>query len=160
MAFAKWKDIAELIALVAVVLSLVAVAYELRQTRDALMAQAYQARAFDGIATNFEYAKDPELDRVGELALAPDFAPETLTAEERRVLRRLYSITRIDLDNEHYQFQKGFLDPSFYRGETEQWIREAAPIWRALGQPEPRAAFRQEVDRILSDDSHQEIATP
>ncbi len=149
MSAGKWKDIAEIVALVAVVGSLVAVAYELRQTRDALMAQAYQARAFDGIATNFEFARDRELDRIGALAKAPDFKPDQLTEEERRVLDRLYSITRIDLDNEHYQYQMGFLDPSFYHGETEQWIREAAPVWRALGQPEPREAFRREVDRIL-----------
>ena len=149
MSAGKWKDIAELVALVAVVGSLVAVAYELRQTRDALMAQAYQARAFDGIATNFEYARDRELDRIASLSLEPDFSPGDLSDEERRVLERLYSITRIDLDNEHYQYQLGFLDPTFYHGETEQWIRHAAPIWRALGQPEPREDFRLEVDRIL-----------
>ncbi len=151
MAIGKWKDVAEIIALLAVVGSLIAVAYELRQTRDALMAQAYQARAFDGIATNFEFAREPELDRINALALEPGFKPDQLTEEERRILDRVYSITRIDLDNEHYQYQMGFLDPSFYHGETEQWIREAAPIWRALGQPEPRDEFRREVDRILQD---------
>ena len=44
MTSGKWKDIAEIIALVAIVVSLVAVAIELRQTQVALQSQAYQAR--------------------------------------------------------------------------------------------------------------------
>ena len=65
----------------------------------------------------------------------------------------LLVITRIDLDNEHYQYQNGLLDPGFYHGETAQRIRLSAPIWREQGMGEPRPDFRQEVDRILADDS-------
>lgn len=151
MSISKWRELAELVALIAVVGSLCAVVFELRQTQEALQGQAYQVRALDGIQTNFELAKDDELERLVEIVYSPDFEPNNLSNEERRKVIRLLTITRIDLDNEHYQYQKGFLDPGFYEGETKEWIREVAPIWRALGLGEPRPDFRQEVDRILNE---------
>ena len=151
MNFAKWNEIAELVALAAVVGSLIAVALELRQTQSSLQAQAYQSRAFDGIATNLAMAQDDELARLNELIYKPDFDAAELSMEERRKVTHLLSIIRIDLDNEHYQFQKGLLDPGFYHGETVEWIRVAAPIWRAIGDIEPRPDFREEVDRILAE---------
>ena len=151
MNFAKWKDIAELVTLVAVVLSLVAVIIELRQTQAALQAEAYQSRALDGISTNLALAEDDELNRLEELIYSPDLDPSELSTQERRKLDRILNIIRIDLDNEHYQYQKGLLDPGFYHGETVEWIRIAAPVWRDFGQLEPRPDFRQEVDRILTE---------
>ena len=76
MNVANWKDAAELVALVTVVLSLVAVVIELRQTQAALQAEAYQSRALDGIATNLALAEDDELNRLEELIYSPDFEPE------------------------------------------------------------------------------------
>jgi hypothetical protein len=51
MSIERWKDWFELIALVAVIGSLIAVVVELRQTQTqtAMQVQAYQARAFNGI---------------------------------------------------------------------------------------------------------------
>jgi len=151
MNIAKWKDLAELVALVAVVGSLLAVAIELRQTQGALQAQAYQSRAFDGIATNLALAQDDELARLEELIYSPDIDPAELSPEERRRVSRILNVIRIDLDNEHFQYQKGLLDPGFYHGESVEWIRVAAPVWRAFGQGEPRPDFRQEVERILAE---------
>lgn len=146
----SWRDTAELIALIAVVVSLMAVVYELRQTQIAMQAQTYQTRALDGISTNFEFAKDPAMTLLMERVYEAGFDVTTLTDEERVTVSRLLTITRIDLDNEHYQYQRGLLDAGFYKGETEPWLREVAPIWRAMGHIEPRPDFRAEVDRILS----------
>jgi len=151
MNIAKWKDLAELVALVAVVGSLLAVVIELRQTQGALQAQAYQSRAFDGIATNLALAQNDELARVEELIYSPDIDPAALSAEERRKVSRILNVIRIDLDNEHFQYEKGFLDPGFYHGESVEWIRVAAPVWRAFGQVEPKPDFREEVERILAE---------
>ena len=151
MNIAKLKDWAEFVALVAVVGSLIAVVLELRQTQGALQAQAFQARAFDGIAWNIELANNEELDRLDTLIYESEFDPNSLSIEERRKVIRILTITRIDLDNEHYQYQMGFLDPGFYEGETVEWIRVVPPIWRAFGLGEPRLDFRREVDRILSE---------
>ena len=57
----------------------------------------------------------------------------------------------IDLDNEHYQFQIGFLDPEFYENDTVSGIILFAPTWRRLGMREARKEFREEVDRILAE---------
>lgn len=53
----NWKDIAELIGILAIVVSLVSVAFQLRQTQLALVAATYQARAFDAIAEG-QYVAD------------------------------------------------------------------------------------------------------
>jgi hypothetical protein len=153
MSIDRWKDWFELIALVAVIGSLIAVVVELRQTQTAMRAQAYQARAFDGIEWNMELAKDESLRSMQARLDSADFDPATLSQSELSLAKRLMTIVRIDLDNEHFQYQSGLLDPGFYYGETVNWIKHAAPIWRALGDISPRPEFRAEVDRILADDS-------
>lgn len=153
MSIERWKDWFELIALVAVIGSLIAVVVELRQTQTAMQAQAYQARAFDGIEWNMELAKDESLRNMQARLDSSDFDPVTLSPAELSLAKRLMTIVRIDLDNEHFQYQSGLLDPGFYRGETVNWIKHAAPIWRELGDMSPRPEFKAEVDRILADDS-------
>ena len=118
-----------------------------------MRAQAYQARAFDGIEWNMDLAKDESLRNMQERLDNPDFDPESLSQSELPLAKHLMTIVRIDLDNEHFQYQSGLLDPGFYHGETIYWIKQAAPIWREIGGKEPRPAFRAEVDRILADES-------
>jgi hypothetical protein len=92
MNITKWKDLAELVALIAVVGSLTAVAIELRQTQGALQAQAYQARAFDGIALNLEIAKNERLARPDELIYSPDIDPTQLSPIERQIVPKTWII--------------------------------------------------------------------
>ena len=152
MSIERWKDRFELIALIAVVGSLISVVMELRQTQTAMQAQAYQERAFNGIEFNMELAKDESLRSMRARLESADFDPATLSQSERSLAWHLMNIARIDLDNEHFQHQSGLLDPGFYHGETVIRIKQEAPIWRALGMLSPRPAFRAEVDRILADE--------
>lgn len=147
MAVQKLKDIAELIALVAVVGSLVAVAIELRQTQDALQAQTYQDRAFDAIEWHFDVANNPQLS----IIFREDVDLENLTPTEYTVAFNMAIASMIDLDNEYYQYQQGFLDQEFYYGDTVGGIARMAPIWRKFGLRESRSDFRAEVDRILAE---------
>jgi hypothetical protein len=151
MTIEKWRDWIELVALIAVVGSLFALVVELRQTQIAMRAQAYQARAFDGIAWNFELSKNDVIRDLQDRLEDPAFDLATLTPTERSIINRLITIVRIDLDNEHFQYQSGFLDPGFYQGETVQRIKGAAPIWRGLGIVSPRPEFKAEVDKILAE---------
>jgi len=82
MTIERWKDWFELIALVAVIGSLIAVVVELRQTQTAMQAQAYQARAFNGIETNMEFAKDSALRSMQERLNDASFDPATLSESE------------------------------------------------------------------------------
>jgi len=145
----NWKDAAELVALVAVIGSLVAVVYELRQTQVALRAQTYQERAFDAIDLHLTVAADPGLTPEGFYTGETDV--DDLPPDQRESIESLYTAMMIDLDNEHYQYQIGFLDPEFYENDTVSGIIQFAPTWRRLGMAEARQAFREEVDRILAD---------
>jgi len=149
----NWKEIAELVALIAVVGGLAAVVVELRQTQVALRAQAYQARAFDAIAFNWNMTQDPAID-----LLATDFESgqidiDALEPHQKSKLVNLYYVKRTDLDNEHFQYMQGLLDEDFYKTTTVPEIKALAPYWRSLQIGEPRRAFTEEVDRILADPS-------
>jgi hypothetical protein len=151
MKISRWKDTAELIALVAVIGGLIAVVMELRQTQSALRAQAYQSRALDVIAAMRVSSADPELDLLIKRVYSKDMDIESATPDEKSRISSHFYTKRTDLDNEHYQYQNGFLDPDFYRTTTEPEVKAFAPFWRALGIAEPRQQFTEEVDRILAD---------
>ena len=148
------KGAVEVLTLVAVVGGFVTVVQELRQTQSALDAQAYQARALETINASWEtIGGDDEF-----LNLAIEFRSgqkdlASLTPVEKAKLTRFFHMRRTDTDNEHYQYQKGFLDEDFYQTTTVRDIKDMAPIWRMLGVPEPRQSFSDEVDRILADPS-------
>ena len=151
MNISKWKELAEFIALIAVVGGLIAVVIELRQTQSALRAQAYQTRALDAISATREWSRSPE-----QAMLFGDYLDGSLTTvaaspEELSRLRSHFYTRRTDLDNEHYQYQNGFLDPDFYETTTKREIKAYAPHWRAFGILEPRQQFTEEVDKILAD---------
>ena len=151
MKLSKWKDLVELVALITVVGGLVAVVIELRQTQSALRAQAYQSRALDAIDGLRQSFESPERSQLFKDYFRGDLTIETASPEELAQLRRNLYIRRIDLDNEHYQYQHGFLDPDFYETSTKPQIKTYAPHWRAFEIPGTRAQFAEEVDRILAD---------
>ena len=151
MKLSGWKDIAEIVALAAVVGGLIAFDIELKQTQSALRAQAYQTRALEVISAMREYSANPELEILLRDFLENKLTVETASPKELSQLRSHFYFRRTDLDNEHYQFQNGFLDPDFYHTTTEPEIKAFAPYWRAFEIPEPRQQFAQEVERILSD---------
>ena len=153
MKTSSWKETAELLALVAVIGGLIAVVMELRQTQSALRAQAYQTRALDVIGAMRVNSANPELDLLIKKVYSNELDFEAAVPEERSQISSHFYTKRTDLDNEHYQFQNGFLDPDFYRTTTEREIKAFAPFWRALGIAEPRQQFTEEVDRILADPS-------
>ncbi len=153
MKTSSWKETAELLALVAVIGGLIAVVMELRQTQSALRAQAYQTRALDVIGAMQINSANPELDLLIKNVYSNELDIESATPEEMSQIISHFYIKRTDVDNEHYQFQNGFLDPDFYRTTTEREIKAYAPFWRSLGINEPRQQFTEEVDRILADPS-------
>ncbi len=153
MTIQNWKDAAELIALIAVVGSLIAVAIELRQTQAALQAQTYQDRAFDAIEWHMDIANDSRL--IVARLQQDDFDPAKLTPAEHEAAKHILHSLKIDADNEHYQYQRGFLDADFYYGDTVDTIKMFGPVWRKFGLSEGRQEFRVEVDRILSQTSEQ-----
>jgi hypothetical protein len=135
----------------AVVGGLIAVVIELRQTQSALRAQAYQTRALDAISATREWGTNPQSAMLFGDYLDGSLTIETASPEELIQLRSHFYTRRTDLDNEHYQYQNGFLDPDFYETTTKREIKAYAPHWRAFRVPEPRQQFTEEVDRIFAD---------
>ena len=153
MTKSSWKETAELIGVLAIVASLVALVMELRQTQSALSAQTYQARAIDAIG-ELLYIADSEY-------LAPILTATNYGADYEAVANlnavdhlRLFNHLRarmIDWDNEHYQYQNGFMDADFFEETTTKSVKEWAPRWRAIGLTEGREDFRKYVDQVLGE---------
>lgn len=126
---------------------------ELRQTQSALLAETYQTRAFDAIAEQVSIADSEFLMPI--LVETNNGANYEAVAELNAVDRaRLVSYLRgrmIDWDNEHYQYQNGFLDADFFEVTTTESIKDWAPRWRAVGLDEGRDEFRKFVDQTLDD---------
>ena len=139
-----------ILANVGVVIGLIFLGLELRQTQSAMQAQAYQTRALDAIAWNFEIAKDDNLRRVQSALDSGNVNLGALDRDDRQIAVYLLDLIRTDVDNEHYQYQQGLLDPSFYEGVTIPMIQHYGPLWREIGLGEGRVEFRREVDLILN----------
>jgi len=82
----NWKDTAELVALFAVVASLIAIILELRQTQNALEASAYQERAFDAISQNYSTLANDDLIELTIAFQSGAKSIESLSDVERRKL--------------------------------------------------------------------------
>ena len=153
MTKSSWKETAELVGLMAIVASLIALVAELRQTQSAMSAETYQSRAIDAIGEALYLADSdylvPILTATNNGA---DYeAVANLDAGDQLRLLNYLRARLIDGDNEHYQYQNGFLDADFFEATTTQVVKEWAPRWRSIGLTEGREEFREYVDRVLSE---------
>jgi Na+-transporting NADH:ubiquinone oxidoreductase subunit NqrC len=153
MSRSSWKETAELIGIVAIVVSLIALVIELRQTQSALLAQTYQTRAIDAVSELLEVADSEYLAPILTATnYASDFqAVADLSAEDWLRLSNFLRARMVDWDNEHYQYQNGYLDEDFFRSTTEKAVTIWAPRWRNVGLIESREEFRQYVDTLLAE---------
>ena len=149
----NWKETAELVGLTAIVVSLFALVAELRQTQSALSAETYQSRAIDGIGEALYVADSDYLVPIltATNSGADYEAVANLDAGDRLRLLNFLRARMIDWDNEHYQYQNGFLDADFFETTTTTSVKKWAPRWRSIGLTESRKEFREFVDRVLSE---------
>ena len=138
---------------IGVIAGIIFLGFELRQTQKAMQSQAFQTRALDAISWSLDMAKEESLGRIHILIESGKLDPSSLTESEWQIAYFLLDGARLDVDNEHYQYENGFLDSGFYYGVTVPMIKHYAPIWRDFGIREGRPEFRREVDRILTDTS-------
>lgn len=148
----RWQFVVEMAGMAAVVASLIALVLELGQTQAALVASTYQARAFASIESNELVAESEHLaPLIARFDPSDPNALDALTPEERLRMTTFLSAARTDADNEHYQYERGFLDDEYVEYVLEPRIRRSAPVWRALGIDEPRPTFRRYVDELLAE---------
>ena len=148
------RNYVEIIGITAVVASLIAVMFELRQTQSALISSTFQARSFDAIAEEHYIS---ESDSVLLLLVNTNYGQDNTAIKDLNDFdrARLFHFLRsrmIDFDNEFYQYQNGFLGSDFFEGTTSKLVKEWAPRGRAIGLRGGRRAFEEPVNRLLEED--------
>jgi hypothetical protein len=163
MTINEWGSIGEVISAIAVVITLIYLAVQIRQNTHAMeenkrlaLAQTYQIRA-DALQDMLVHAADsryigPLITRLTQLGYPEDVrALETLTPEERGRFRQWQIAQQTHWDNMFFQYQQGYLDEEYYRDSVCVRVARLAPTWRALGIGGGRASFNAEIDRLLAD---------
>ncbi len=147
----NWKDIAELIGITAIVVSLMALVLELRQTHSALVSATYQARAVQAIEHNTALQEGERmLPLLARVNLSDADEVNSLTPEEKLRLRVFFTSREIDADNEYFQYENGYLSVDYYEYSLAPQVRREAPIWRSLGIDQARPSFKRFVDQMLT----------
>jgi len=137
--------------MLAIVASLIALVMELRQTQSALISETYQTRAIDAIGELLDVADSEYLAPIlDETSYGADYdAVANLDGVSRLRLFNYLRARMIDWDNEHYQYQNGFIEADFFEATTARAVKDWAPRWRAIGLEEGRDEFRDYVDQVL-----------
>jgi len=168
MPLQKWKEIAELVGMAAIVASLIFVGYQLKQDHEIAIAEAYQARAIASAESVRDLAADENATRgiirarnsvnpddLLPAGLAPDELTELPAIELGAATLHLLSSIYI-WENSHFQYTHGFLPRSHWE-RVRRTIKEGIhndPVTRFalerysdLMLPE----FRNEVDLIIEE---------
>jgi hypothetical protein len=155
-----WGAIGEVVGAIAVVVTLIYLAKEIRLNTHAMdegrklaLAQTYQMRS-DALQAMLVQAADSEhigpiIAKLTDLGYPTDpKALEGLSAEEWRRFRMWQIAQQTHWDNMHYQFQQGYLDPEYYEDAFKERVARLAPTWKALGLAGGRRSFVAEVERL------------
>ena len=110
MGFTRWKDIAELIGLAAIVGSLVFVGLQMKQSQDIALATQYQARAQATMELALAHL---EADYVGPIPLLRAGVNEEITAADINTYLWLW----IHMDNHYYQYEHGFMSEDAWQAQ-------------------------------------------
>lgn len=166
---ANWKDGAELIGVLAIVLSLIFVGFQIKQSQEIALAAQYQARLGTQLDSLTAYVQsDVALrvvgDRVRSLPL-PDGIDQVKwkkwhddTPVEEIGFHYLSSLIQLkQMDNLYFQYQSGFLSQdawlAFRASLTGSFSRDMSfvRVNYLRAKDEYRSAFRAEVERIIAE---------
>jgi hypothetical protein len=146
----SWKDVAELFGIGAIVVSLIFVGFQLKQTQEIALAQAYQARSDASANASFAVMQSPEalrawsMFRKGEQL---DFDSPDAIALCRWMVGSFYG-----MENAFFQYQMGFLPESHWSKvrATIKGIFESAPQMRAACEVDGnmRQEFINEMNQV------------
>ena len=163
---ANWKDGAELIGVLAIVLSLIFVGFQIKQSHEIAIAAQYQARLDTQVGILAAYVPSDVALRVGERSSPlPDEVDQVkwkkwhddTPVEEIGFHSLSATVLFRTVDNQYFQYQSGFLD-------QEAWLAFRVTLVRALSRDPSfvrlaylrskgavRPAFRAEVERIIAE---------
>lgn len=160
MTLQDWGAIGELLGAIAVVVTLIYLAKQIRlntrameENRKLALAQTYQMRS-DALQEMLVEASEshyigPIIVKLTQHGYPEDLgALDVLTPEERGRFRLWQIAQQTHWDNMYYQYQQGFLEPEYYEGQLKMRVRRLAPVWRALNITTGRRSFAEEIERL------------
>jgi hypothetical protein len=162
MTISEWGSIGEMISAIAVVITLIYLAVQIRQnthsmeeSRRLALAQTYQMRA-DALQEMLVRAAEsqyigPLITKLTQLGYPESVEPlAQLTPDERGRFRQWQIAQHTHWDNMHFQYQQGFLDEEYYLDAFRERVARLAPTWKALGIVPGRRSFGEEIERLLA----------
>ena len=160
MTLQDWGAIGELLGAIAVVVTLIYLAKQIRlhahaveESRKLALAQTYQMRS-DALQDMLVRAADsehigPVIIKLTHLGYPRDVAAlDELTLEERGRFRLWHIAQQTHWDNMYFQYQQGFLNREYYEDAFQERVLRLAPTWRALGITGGRRSFFEEIERL------------
>ena len=152
MAESRHWNVIETVGVLAVILSLILVSYELRQTRKAILGETY-LQVSQQISSSYLQIIQNEgvVDAIVD-SMAKKF--EELTPRQQVQLQTLSAAKRFELDAYYYQYELGFLDENFYESVLLQEFLRWYPrmVYAGAWQSESiRPSFRDAVERAVTD---------
>ena len=156
-----WGAIGEVVGALAVVVTLIYLAKQIRLNTHAMdegrklaLAQTYQLRS-DALQAMLVQAADSEhigpiIIKLTGLGYPEDVkALDGLSDTELRRFRMWQIAQQTHWDNMHYQYQQGYLDREYYEDEFKNRVVRLAPTWKALGLTSGRRSFFAEIERLM-----------
>lgn len=150
----KRKDALEFVGFVAIVASLIFLALEIRQARDAVLGTTYLARAsaqeeWGKYIAESEYAVEV-IVRYGESDISE------LSAVDQSRLFSLVEAAFHRMDGIYYQYELGLLTDEYYESTFNNLMSVWVPRWKDTGFLDrgwvvPRPSFQVEIDKHLDD---------
>lgn len=155
-----WGAIGELLGALAVVLTIIYLAKQIRLNTRAMeegrrlaLAQTYQMRS-DALQDMLVRAADG--DHLGPIIvkLTSQGYPEniaaldSLSSEERGRFRLWQIAQQTHWDNMYFQYQQGYLDQEYFDDAFRERVLRLAPTWRALKLTGGRSSFFREIEAL------------
>ena len=160
MTLVELGALGEFVSAVAVVITLVYLAVQIRQSNQAMregrrlaLAQTYQMRA-DALQDMLVHAANSEhiapiLSKLTSQGYPEDVSSlDHLTPDERARFRLWQIAQQTHWDNLYFQYQQGFLDEEYVNDAFRERTARQAPVWRALKISGGRRSFLEEVERL------------
>ena len=150
----NWKDIAELIGIVAIVASLIFVGLELQQSRKIAIADVYQQRTAMNIDLINSRFTPEQIRPIFDKALLGN---EPLTPRETYL--RNYSLIPFIVywENNHFQFELGLLPEEQWKSSKEAMrgmaMNSGFDKWWSENKSGYRKSFVREFDEVMAEEA-------
>ena len=139
--------IAELAGSLAVIVTLIYLAIQLRQQNDVTRSQIEQQRADSVIQLSALYSSPENLGLLTKVMLDRALTPEDLSEEELLHLRLVLSPLRANLENTYQQYLSGYISEELYQDVSKQLCIAYGHLLVRFGMP-LTGSFRAELVKI------------